>query len=65
MAREQAGKAVEALKAEGMEITELPAEEAAKFRDRAKPVADKYAAQLDPALLQQLNAELAKARGKS
>ena len=48
-----------------MEITELPPEEMAKFREKAKPVADKYAAQIDPALIQQLNAELAKARGKS
>ncbi len=65
VAREQASKAVEELKAEGMEVTELSPEEMAKLREKAKPVADKYAAQLDPALLQQLNAELAKARGKS
>jgi TRAP-type transport system periplasmic protein len=65
VAREQAGKAVDELKAEGMEVTELSPEEMTKFREKAKPVADKYAAQLDPALLQQLNAELAKVRGKS
>ena len=65
VAREQAGKAVEELKAEGMEVSELPPEEVAKFREKAKPVADKYAAQIDPALMQQLTAELAKLRGKN
>jgi TRAP-type C4-dicarboxylate transport system substrate-binding protein len=65
VSREQAGKAVEELKAEGMEVTELPPEELAKFREKAKPVADKYAAQLDPALVQQLHAEITKVRGKS
>ena len=55
VSREQAAKAVEELKAEGMEITELPPEEMAKFREKAKPVADKYAGQIDPALIQQLN----------
>ena len=65
VSREQAGKAVEELKAEGMEVSELPPAEVAKFRDKAKPVADKYAAQIDPALVQQLLAEIAKVRGKS
>jgi tripartite ATP-independent transporter DctP family solute receptor len=63
--REQAGKALEELKAEGMEISELPPEEIAKFREKAKPVADKYAAQIDAKLMQQLQDEIAKARGKS
>jgi tripartite ATP-independent transporter DctP family solute receptor len=65
VSREQTGKAVEELKAAGMVVSALPPEEFAKFRDKAKPVADKYAAQIDPALVQQLSAELAKVRGKS
>jgi tripartite ATP-independent transporter DctP family solute receptor len=65
VSREQAGKAVDELKAEGMEVSELPPEEVAKFREKAKPVADKYAAQIDPALVQQLHDEIAKVRGKS
>ena len=65
MSREQAGKALEELKAEGMEVSELPPEEVAKFREKAKPVADKYAKEVDPALMQQLQAEIAKVRGKS
>ena len=58
-------KALEELKSSGMEISELPAEEVAKFREKAKPVSDKYAKEVDPALVQMLNDELAKARGKS
>ena len=65
VAREQAGKAVEDLKAEGMEVSELPPEEVAKFRDKAKPVADKYAAEIDPALIQEVTAQLAQLRGKN
>ena len=65
VAREQAGKAVEELKAEGMEVSELPPEEVAKFREKAKPVADKFAAEIDPALMQQLTAQLAELRGKN
>ena len=65
VSREQAAKAVEELKSEGMEVTELPPEEVSKFREKAKAVADKYAAEIDPALMQQLNAELAELRGKN
>lgn len=65
VAREQAGKAVEELKAEGMEVSELPPEEVAKFREKAQPVADKFAAEIDPALMQQLTAQLAELRGKN
>jgi tripartite ATP-independent transporter DctP family solute receptor len=65
LSREQAGKALEELKAEGMEVTELPPEEVAKLREKAQPVVDKYAQEVDPALMQQLQAEIAKVRGKS
>ena len=62
VAREQSAKAVEELKSEGMEVSELSPEEFAKFREKAKPVADKYAAQIDPALWQQLTDQLAQLR---
>ena len=65
VSREQAGKAVEELKAEGMEVSELPPAEVAKFRAKAQPVADKYAQEVDPALVRQLQDAIAKARGKS
>ena len=65
VSREQAAKAVDELKSEGMEVTELPPEEVSKFREKAKAVADKYAAEIDPALMQQLTAQLAELRGKN
>ena len=65
VSREQAAKAVDELKSEGMEVTELPPEEVSKFRDKAKAVAEKYAAEIDPALMQQLTAQLAELRGKN
>ena len=64
-AREYNEKALEELRAEGMEITELPPEEMAKLREKAGPVIEKYAPQVDPALMEQLRAEVEKARGKS
>jgi TRAP-type C4-dicarboxylate transport system substrate-binding protein len=48
-----------------MQVVELSAEETAKFREKAKPVAEKFAKEADPALVQQLYAEIEKARGKS
>jgi tripartite ATP-independent transporter DctP family solute receptor len=65
VAREQAGKAIEELKAEGIEVTELSPEEVARLREKAQPVADKYAAEIDPTLMQQLTAQLAELRGKN
>ena len=65
LSREQADKALAEIKGQGMEVVELSAEETAKFRERAKPVADKFAKEADPALVQQLHAEIEKARGKS
>jgi TRAP-type C4-dicarboxylate transport system substrate-binding protein len=64
VSREQAGKALEELKAEGMQVSELPAEEVAKFREKVKPVVDKFAKEVDPALMRLLDDEIAKARGK-
>jgi tripartite ATP-independent transporter DctP family solute receptor len=64
VSREQAAKAVAELKAEGLQITELSPAEVERFREKAKPVADKYAAQIDPALMKQVNAEIEKVRGK-
>ena len=65
LSREQADKALAEIKGEGMQVVELSAEETAKFREKAKPVADKFAKEADPALVQQLHAEIEKARGKS
>lgn len=64
-AREQSDQALEALKAEGMEITVMPEEEIAKLREKAAPVADKVIASVGQPLWDQVQAELAKARASN
>jgi tripartite ATP-independent transporter DctP family solute receptor len=65
VSREQDAKAVDELKAAGMEVSELPPEEVAKMREKVKPVVDKYTQDIEQDLVQQLNAEIEKVRGKS
>ena len=42
----------------GMQLNEIAPAELARMRDAVKPVTDKYAAQLDPALVKAFHAEL-------
>ncbi|MFB0935809.1 MAG: TRAP transporter substrate-binding protein [Propionivibrio sp.] len=42
----------------GMQLNEIAPAELARMKDAVKPVVDKYAAQLDPALIKAFNAEL-------
>jgi TRAP-type transport system periplasmic protein len=62
LSREQASSDIEQLKKAGMQVTELPAAELAKMRERMKPVVEKHAATVGPATVQELMAELAKLR---
>ena len=62
VAREAAGTALEALKKAGMEVTELPAAEVSKLREKMKPVIAKYTATVGESTVTELMAELAKAR---
>ena len=55
-------KAVEALKGEGMTITDISPEERARMRDKLRPVIEKHQQTISPALVAELNAELQKAR---
>ncbi|MBN8443463.1 MAG: TRAP transporter substrate-binding protein [Thauera sp.] len=59
--REQEAQALDALKKAGMEVTELPAAEVTKLREKMGPVIDKYAT-ATPETLAALKAELAKQR---
>lgn len=59
--REQEAQALDALKKAGMEVTELPAEEVAKLREKMVPVIEKHSAASADALAA-LKAELAKLR---
>ena len=61
-AREQAGTALDNLKKNGMQVTELSAAEVAKFRDKLKPVIDKHSASVGADVVKSLQAELAKVR---
>ncbi|KQX95089.1 TRAP transporter substrate-binding protein [Variovorax sp. Root473] len=61
--RDVNARAAEFLKGKGMVLTEFPAAERERLRDKLKPVTDKYVRQIDPALTQELFSELGKARG--
>ncbi len=61
--RDREASAIEALKKGGMQVNELAPAEIARFREKVKPVIEKHTASVGPALVGELNAELAKARG--
>lgn len=60
--RDAAGSALENLKKHGMEVTELPPAELAKFRDAMKPVIAKHSQIVGEDVVKALQAELAKVR---
>ena len=61
-AREQAGSALENLKKNGMQVTELAPAELAKFQAAMKPVLAKHSETVGPDVVRALEAELAKLR---
>ncbi|WP_372395723.1 TRAP transporter substrate-binding protein [Azospirillum sp. HJ39] len=65
LSREQEADALASLKAKGMTIDELPADELAKIRDKVKPVVDKYKAEIGEALVAQTYATLEKKRASN
>ncbi len=62
VAREAVGTAVENLKKNGMQVTELSAAELAKFREAMKPVIAKHSEIVGPETVAAMQAELAKLR---
>jgi tripartite ATP-independent transporter DctP family solute receptor len=62
VSREQMGAALNNLKKNGMQVSELSAAELAKFRDKMKPVIDKHAAIVGADVVNALQAELARVR---
>ncbi|OOG47566.1 TRAP transporter substrate-binding protein [Polaromonas sp. A23] len=60
--RDAAGATLEALKKAGMQVTELPPAETAKLREKMKPVIAKYSAGVGESTVNEMMAELAKAR---
>jgi tripartite ATP-independent transporter DctP family solute receptor len=63
VAREASAKALDEIRAAGMEVTELPPEEIAKLKAKAQPVIDKYTQDVGVEFVGEVNAELAKIRG--
>jgi TRAP-type transport system periplasmic protein len=60
--RAAAGTILESLKKNGMQVTELPAAEVAKLRDKMKPVIAKHSASVGEATVNSMMAELDKLR---
>jgi TRAP-type transport system periplasmic protein len=65
LSRSSSADAKAQIAAEGVEITELAPEEAAKLREKAQPVVAKQKAAAKPELVKLLETELAKVQGKS
>ena len=63
--REAEASMVKNVTAKGMVVNELSAAERERLRDKLKPVGENFVKGLDPALVTEFNAELAKARGAS
>jgi TRAP-type transport system periplasmic protein len=64
-AREQAAKAVEALREEGMQVDELPAAEVEKIRATLQPVVEKHSQIIGPDLVAEVQAQLQELRAKN
>lgn len=60
--REASLKAIDALKSHGMQVTELSPEELARLKEKAKPAADKFAADGGADVLKDLQAALAEVK---
>jgi TRAP-type transport system periplasmic protein len=63
VSRTQSDEALAELKKAGMQVTELPADEIAKLREKAKPVIEKHSAAANADMVKMLKDELAKAGG--
>ncbi|MFT3718828.1 TRAP transporter substrate-binding protein [Pseudorhodoferax sp.] len=61
-ARDQVAAALDNMKKNGMQVTELPPAEVAKLRDRMRPVTAKHAVTVGQDVVAELQAELAKVR---
>ncbi|TCN34044.1 TRAP transporter substrate-binding protein [Sinorhizobium americanum] len=62
LSRDADQKAVDALAASGMTVTKLPPEEIARFREKTKPVAEKFAGSANPDLVKALNEAIERVR---
>ncbi len=64
VSRKANDEGLDALKKAGMQVNDIAPAELAKIREKVKPVVDKYSAQIGEPWVKEMNAELAKMRGK-
>jgi TRAP-type C4-dicarboxylate transport system substrate-binding protein len=62
--RDQEAKALDQLKAAGMQVVELSPAEIARLREKAQPVVKKHSEGVPEATVKELYAEIEKARGQ-
>lgn len=63
VSRALSAKSLESVKAKGMQVNEIPAEEQKRMREAVKPVYEKHAATIGKDTVDRMNAALAKIRG--
>jgi TRAP-type transport system periplasmic protein len=62
LSRGREAESIETIRKSGVQVTELSPTELQRFRDKAKPVIDKHTQTVGAVLVNELNAEIAKAR---
>jgi tripartite ATP-independent transporter DctP family solute receptor len=65
VSREKNTQMLDDLKKAGMQVNEVAPQEIARIREKIKPVVDKYTKEVGQALVDEVNAEVAKKRGKN
>ena len=65
VSRDAESKALETIKAAGLKVNELAPAEIERLREKVQPAADKFSREAGEALVKELRAEVAKARGAS
>ena len=65
ISRDADAKSLETLKSKGMIISDFPQQSVAQMRARLKPVIDKYSKDAGEALVQEMQAEIAKVRARN
>jgi TRAP-type transport system periplasmic protein len=63
VSREKNTEMLDAVKKAGMQVNEVAPQEIARIREKIKPVVDKYTKEVGQALVDEVNAEVAKKRG--
>jgi TRAP-type C4-dicarboxylate transport system substrate-binding protein len=65
VSREKNTQMLDAVKKAGMQVNEVSPPEIARIREKIKPVVEKYTKEVSQALVDEVNAEVAKKRGSN